>query len=153
MSNRALASDAKDFIHEAAGMMMLWGMPAMPARLFAYLLLQQEPASLDQIADELEMSKSTASVAARLLERYLLIRRQGERGTKRVYYEVSSSYVGFLLEEAQRLGAFGEFLKKRASVAPSKITVKRLKQMSGFFLGMQESMTEAVARLSAKIQD
>ena len=153
MSNKVLPAKTEEFIQEAAGMMMLWGMPAMPARIFGYLLLQSEPASLDQIAADLEMSKSTASVAARLLERYLLIRRQGERGTKRVFYEVSSSYVGFLLEEAQRLGAFGEFLHKRASVAPSKITVKRLKQMERFFLGMRDAMTTAVETLSAKIHD
>jgi len=52
------------------------------ARLYGYLLLSAEPVSLDRITSDLEISKSSASAAARLLEQYTLARRHGERGSK-----------------------------------------------------------------------
>jgi DNA-binding transcriptional regulator GbsR (MarR family) len=57
-----------------------------PLRL---LLLGAEPTSLNRIMTDLEISKSSASVAARLLEQYTPARRHGERGSKRASCEVS----------------------------------------------------------------
>jgi len=66
-----------------------WGCLRPRRRLYGYLLLSAEPVSLDRITSDLEISKSSASVAARLLEQYTLARRHGERGSKRALYEVS----------------------------------------------------------------
>lgn len=43
------------------------------------------------MAAELQMSKSGASVAGRLLETWALARRTGERGSRRVLYEASDN--------------------------------------------------------------
>jgi DNA-binding transcriptional regulator GbsR (MarR family) len=57
-----------------------------PLRL---LLLGAAPTSLHRIMTDFEISKSSASFAARLLEQYTPARRHGERGSQRALYEVS----------------------------------------------------------------
>ena len=52
------------FIEDMARLLMPSGVPQAAARLYGYLLLCPTPASLDQISDDLEISKSSASVAA-----------------------------------------------------------------------------------------
>ncbi len=46
----------------------------------------------------LETSKSSASVAARLLQMYTLACRHGERDGRRALYAVSDNYEGMLIE-------------------------------------------------------
>jgi DNA-binding transcriptional regulator GbsR (MarR family) len=53
------------------------------------LLLGPAPTSLNSIITDFEISKSSASFAARLLEQYTPARRHGERGSQRALYEVS----------------------------------------------------------------
>ena len=53
------------FIEDAARLLIPWGVPQTAARLYGYLLLCAEPVSLDRITADLEISKSSASVAAR----------------------------------------------------------------------------------------
>jgi DNA-binding transcriptional regulator GbsR (MarR family) len=67
----------------------LGGVPQAAARLYGYLLLFSEPVSLDRMTVDLGISKSSASVAARPLEKYRLALRHGERGSKRMRYEAS----------------------------------------------------------------
>jgi hypothetical protein len=83
MSNARRAEPDRHFIEDVARLLVLWGVPQTAARLYGYLLLKAEPVSLDCIAADREISKTSASVAARLLEQYTLVRRLGERGSKR----------------------------------------------------------------------
>lgn len=120
------------------------GVPQAAARLFGYLLLCAEPASLDQIAEDLEMSKSSASVAARLLEKYTLARRRGERGSKRALYEASENYEGILKEQERLLRAMADLLKAGAQGASSRAVRKRLEGMAEFYLVTLGAMETAM---------
>ena len=98
MSNKHLTGAERRFIEDAARLLVPWGVPQTAARLYGYLLLSAGPVSLDRITNDLEISKSSASVAARLLEQYTLTRRHGERGSKRALYAVSDNYEGMLTD-------------------------------------------------------
>ena len=77
--------------------MVLSGVPqtaARPVRLPA----AQHRAGLDCITTALETSKSSASVAARLLQMYTLACRHGERDGRGALYAVSDNYEGMLIE-------------------------------------------------------
>ena len=67
------------------------GFRETPARLYGYLLLSDAPVSLDRIVADLEISNSMARVLGYLLEMYTLVRRSGQRGTRRVLFERSGS--------------------------------------------------------------
>jgi len=141
-----LIESERRFIDEVARLMVPWGVPQTAARLYGYLLLSAEPVSLDRITVDLEVSKSSASVAARLLEKYTLARRQGERGSKRALYEVSDNYEQMLTEQNRLLQALADQLKAGASIAASGTVRNRLKEMVEFYLVTRQTMESALHR-------
>ncbi|MBZ9789774.1 hypothetical protein K9B32_06460 [Rhizobium sp. 3T7] len=79
LSNKS-RKDGQRFVEDVARLLAPWDVPPIAARLYRHLLLCP---SLDQITEDLGISKSCAGMAARLLEGYALARRHSERGTKR----------------------------------------------------------------------
>lgn len=119
-------------------------MPQTAARLYGYLLLSPDPVSLDQIAADLEISKSSASVASRLLEAYMLARRRGERASKRALYEASDNYQGMLVEQNRLLGAMADLLRKNTAAAGR--AGARLQGMADFYQVMRQATEAALAQ-------
>jgi DNA-binding transcriptional regulator GbsR (MarR family) len=98
-----LTDRERRFVEDAAQLLAPWGVPQAAARLYGYLLLSAKPVSLDRSASDLKISKSSASVAARQLERYRLAHRHGVRSSKRVLYEASDNYEEMLTEQNRLL--------------------------------------------------
>ena len=134
------------FIEDMARLLMPWGVPQAAARLYGYLLLRGMPTSLDQITVDLEISKSSASVAARLLEKYTLVRRHGESGSKRALYAVSENYEGILSEQKRMLHAMADLLQAGTRTAASEAAAQRLKVMSEFYETILEGMESALQK-------
>ena len=144
-SNESLTGPERRFVEDIARLLLPWGVPQMAARLYGFLLLRAEPVSLDRITADLEVSKSSASVAARLLEQYALARRHGERGSKRALYEVSENYEQMLTEQNRLLQGLAELLRTGSRLAASRRTRDRLAEMAEFYLAIRDAM-EATAR-------
>ena len=87
------------YIDDLARVLQPWGMPIGVARLYGYLLLQDKPVSLDEMCEQLQIAKSTASVSARELERSNLVKRHTVRGTKRVLYSVSEGNTALMQDK------------------------------------------------------
>jgi HTH-type transcriptional regulator, osmoprotectant uptake regulator len=145
-SNQSPTATGRRFIEDVARLLMPWGVPQTAARLYGYLLLSAEPVSLDRITTDLELSKSSASVAARLLEKYTLARRQSERGSKRALYEVSDNYEGMLTEQNRLLGALAELLRTGAKNVGSRTARARLEEMAEFYLVTRKAMESTLQR-------
>ncbi|MDB5533691.1 MAG: hypothetical protein JWO28_2006 [Hyphomicrobiales bacterium] len=150
MSNKNLNVTENRFIENAARLLVPWGVPQTAARLYGYLLLRAEPVSLDRITSDLEISKSSASVAARLLEQYMLARRHGERGSKRALYGVSDNYEGMLTEQNRLLDALAALFRTGATGAASETTRDRLEEMAEFYLTIRQAMETALQSWRAK---
>ena len=146
-SNKAPLADAeRRFVDDVARLLVPWGVPQTAARLYGYLLLCPAPVSLDRITADLEVSKSSASVAARLLEMYTLVRRHGERGSRRVLYEASDNYEGMLTARNRTLQSGAELLKAGARATASDTTRARLNEMAEFYEVTLEAMGSAFRR-------
>lgn len=145
LSNKHTKTEQR-FIEDVARLLMLWGVPQTAARLYGYLLLNAEPASLDRITSDLQISKSSASVAARLLEQYMLVNRHGERGSKRALYAVSENYEGMLTEQNRLLDGLAGLLRKGAGTVASEAVRDRLEDMAEFYLAMGQAMERALDR-------
>ena len=143
--NDGLIEAERRFIDDVARLLTPWGVPQTAARLYGYLLLGTEPVDLDRIAADLEISKSSASVAARLLEMYTLARRQGVRGSKRVLYEASDNYEGMLTGQNRMLQEGAALLRAGARDVASGKARARLEEMAEFYLVTRDAM-EAVLR-------
>src|SRR5215813_15326961 len=128
-SNMANKNERR-FVEDVARLLIPWGVPPVAARLYGYLLLCPRPVSLDQITTDLGISKSSASVAARLLESYTLARRHGEPGTKRALYAVADDYETMIRQQNRLLEALAGQLNAGAGIAPSKAVSARLEEMA-----------------------
>jgi DNA-binding transcriptional regulator GbsR (MarR family) len=151
MSNivKPLDAETSRFINEFASLYAPWGMPPAVARIYAYLLLSEEAASLDDIAEALDMAKSSVSVAARALEWAGLTRRYGERGSKRVRYAAAEDAAGWLAAKAAHLGTVGEMLQKKARTRLPATVRKRLANQASFYLEMRDSIDSRLRELKA----
>lgn len=139
------------FIDDAAALFMHWGMPQTEARLHAYLMLCAEPVSLDRIVEDLQMAKSSASVAARALEAYRLVQKHRVRGSKRVLYEASNNFSGRLARQSALLGTLGELIRERAPAVASGAAAARLRLLADFHLEMAEAMTATIRKHEAQL--
>ena len=145
MSNRP-RKDEQRFVEDVARLLIPWGVPPIAARLYGHLLLCPRPVSLDQITEDLGISKSSASVAARLLETYTLARRHSEPGTKRALYAVADDYEAMIQQQNRLLDALAGQLNAGAEIAESKAVSARLEEMADFYRVMRGAMEDAVGR-------
>jgi DNA-binding transcriptional regulator GbsR (MarR family) len=146
MSKRQSNQAEQRFIEDVARVLLPWGVPPIAARLYGYLLLCPRPASLDQITDDLSISKSSASVAARLLESYTLARRHPEAGTKRALYAATEDYDTMIRQQNGLLKALADQLNAGAKIASSRVVSARLDEMAAFYRVMRGAMEDAMGR-------
>ena len=132
------------FIEDLANLLTPWGVPPAPARLYGYLLLSPAPVSLDDIVSDLQISKSSASVAARLLEQYGLVRRQGSRGSRRIRYEPSDNFAGMLDAQNRLLAAMAARLSEGALATDAAVIRQRLERMAAFYRQTSEALAAAL---------
>lgn len=145
MSNFKPSQQDEAFLDAMAMLMAPWGWPRPVGRIYAYLLLREEPATLDEIAADLGMSKSNASVAARTLEHCGNARRQGEPGSRRIYYSVPSEFSGPFVEKAQLLDRQVRLFagqRERDITAP---VADRFVRISAFYTAMREAIEGVIA--------
>jgi HTH-type transcriptional regulator, osmoprotectant uptake regulator len=140
----SLAREEQRFVEDVARLLTPWGVPPVAARLYGYLLLCPRPVSLDQITKHLGISKSSASVAARLLESYTLSRRHHEPGTKRALYAVADDYEAMIRQQNQLLDALTGQLNAGAGIVASKEVNARLAEMAEFYRVMRGAMENAI---------
>ena len=138
-----LSPDAKS-IEELAAILLPMGLTPIEARIQALLTLHPEPLSLDELVEALNVSKSSASVAARELERHGSLQRFSEPGSKRIRYGIMDRGGGFLVAQVNFLGAFGSALHKQARAAQSRKTAARLKRMGDFYLRVRDALEGAI---------
>ncbi|HLH13082.1 MAG TPA: hypothetical protein VKV77_14550 [Methylovirgula sp.] len=144
--SKGRSGNERRFVEEVTRLLVPWGVPPAAARLYGYLLLCPRPVSLDQISEELGISKSSASVAAKLLESYTLARRHREPGTKRALYAVTEDYESMIRQQNRLLEAFAEQLNAGVRIAASKGVSARLGEMADFYLTLRSAMEDAMRR-------
>ncbi len=82
-----MAADTVQRFVEAWGAMgSLWGINRSVARVHALLMANEEPLSLDDIADQLQISKGNASMSLRELRTFGVVRQVEVPGDRRDFY-------------------------------------------------------------------
>ena len=64
------------------------GLPRIAGRMLGLLMVSAEPRSVDDLAEELQASRTSANTNARLLERLGAVERASKPGDRRDYYRV-----------------------------------------------------------------
>lgn len=92
--------ETRDFIESMGRQFEEDGAPRIAGRLFGFLMLQDEPCSLDDVAEQLQVSKGSASSNARMLEQLGIAERVTRAGDRRDYYQISPDIGERTLERA-----------------------------------------------------
>ncbi len=145
MSKSFLSEEHLRFIDELAALLSGWNMPNNAARLYGYLQLKNEPASLDEIARDLEISKSNAWAAARVLEQVANARRITERGSKRVSYVAGDDPGAPLRKQVELLGMMSELISSRKDKVAAGPARERMARLAMFHKDLQAAMDAVIA--------
>lgn len=89
------------------------GHPRIAGRMFAFLLLSSEPCSLDDLAEQLQVSKASVSTNARLLEAWGAVERVARPGDRRDYYQTADDiHVRMLERRLDRIQSMRELVQE-----------------------------------------
>src|SRR3989338_5938972 len=91
--NENLTNAQDVFLNEINQICSKFGLNNIMAQLYAILYLSDKPLSLDDMVDRLRISKGSASINIRALERYGAVRRVWIKGSRRDYYEAEADIV------------------------------------------------------------
>lgn len=123
-------SAQKRFVDDMGQQMVSWGLARTTGRIYAYLLLQPEPVSLDAIARDLRVAKSGASVSTRHLIGYGLASSTGEAGTRRLRYAANYDLAVVLAARTKQLHDFVLRLHQGAAAATAAGPRRQMRHMT-----------------------
>ena len=138
------------FIEDMGQLMVGWRIPRNTGRIYAYLLLQREPATLDEIAADLSIAKSGASVASRQLAQLGLARAVGQPGSRRKLYEALDNLESIIAARTAQMNDLVLRLRQGARVAPGGQGRKRLQTMADWCEELIEQFPLLVRRLDKR---
>jgi DNA-binding transcriptional regulator GbsR (MarR family) len=123
------------------------GQPPIAGRVFGLLLLSDGALSLHELAEELGVSKASASTNARLLAQYGVVEQVRRPGSRRDYYRVAPDL--FERSMAQRLGSWRRFTEaigegRRTLPLASPEVRHRLERYESAFTFMAEAIGRAL---------
>lgn len=133
--------------------MVGWGLPRNTGRIYGYLLLQSEPASLARVAAELGIAHSGVSVATRQLVQLGLARGTGQRGSKRLLYEALHNLDAIFAARTAMLVDLLARLRQGARVAPAGPGQRRLEEMADMVQEIYEELPALVRRIGERRQE
>ena len=133
------------FIEDFGQLFARYGLAATFGRVFGLLFISDRPLSLDDIAEQLGVSKSGVSVATRDLERLGVARRSGTPGTRRVLYEAADNMEPIFEAQFARIRQSLAILQQVRGAVPGERAGRRLERMSAlhqFWLDESQGIME-----------
>ena len=142
----------EEFVERMAVTLEGHGLPRIAGRLFAFLLVNGEAVSLDDLAEELQVSKASVSTNARLLEQLMILERSSSPGDRRDYYRMApDAWEGMLRRAEHKWNSMRVLLTAGAASLPDEMEEARARlieaeQFHLLMLDTVEGMLERWAR-------
>jgi DNA-binding transcriptional regulator GbsR (MarR family) len=141
-----------DFIESMGRQFEEDGAPRIAGRLFGFLMVQEEACSLDDVAEQLRVSKGSASSNARLLEQLGIAERVTRAGDRRDYYRISPDISERTLERAvQGIGSMLRRLRQGSESVSGRSPV--LRQRFDRAIAFHERAQQVVGDLLGQIRE
>jgi DNA-binding transcriptional regulator GbsR (MarR family) len=136
---------AAQFIEGMGQLFEADGFARISGRILGCLMLSAEARSLQELADELKVSRASVSNNTRLLEQLGALERVTLPGDRRDYYRIAEDVHDRMLEI--RLARFRSTRRllttaKRTKAARDVRVSERVKQFSSFFSHMEEAISQ-----------
>lgn len=131
------------------------GAPRIAGRMFGMVLLSPEPCSLDDLAEQLQVSKASVSTNARLLELWGAVERVTRPGDRRDYYQVADNiHVRMLERRLERIHQMQDLIREGrqgiSELAPE--VEERLRVIEVIHEHAEANITEALQQLRTCMQ-
>lgn len=146
LSNSKLTAEQRRFVDDFSALLTQWNMPITAARVYCYLQLMAEPVSLDEMAAELQVSKSNACTAAKMLESHGNACRVTERGTRRILYVAGDDPGAPLRKHVELLEKMAGMIRERSRMVASGGLRDRLEALADFDHDLKQAMASVIYR-------
>jgi DNA-binding MarR family transcriptional regulator len=144
IASSRLTEPQRRFIGDLAATLGVWSMSFNAARLYGYLQICNEPVSLDDIAQDLEISRSHAFSAAKQLEQAGNARRLGERGSKRVRFVAGGDPGLPLRRQTEALGRLAALITTSREDVCDGPAAERLAHLAQFHRDLKAAMERVI---------
>lgn len=128
------------------------GAPRISGRILGLLLLSPDECSLDDIAEQLQVSKGSISTNARLLETWGAVERTSRPGDRRDYYRAADDMQGRMLERRlERMRQLRELIadgQRTVTIAAPEVRM-RLRTINEFHAHCIQSMEQGLKQMRA----
>ncbi len=122
-----MRKDVERFVEKAG---VLWendGLPRIAGRIFGLMLISDEALSLDEIAEDLGVSKASVSTDTRLLERLGFIERISKAGDRKDYYQQTErSFERAIAQRIRRMHELESLIETGRELAVTRAVRERL---------------------------
>lgn len=126
------------------------GLPRIAGRIFAYLLLTPGECSLEDLADELGVSRASVSTDARRLAQLGILERRSKPGDRRDYYTVSpDAFRSFIRSRLDSMLQFQQVIDASHELAETEEVAERLVAWDVAHRAMVRALEQVVADLEA----
>lgn len=129
------------------------GMPLSAGRVFGLLLISEKPLTLEEIANSLQISKASVSIATRMWENADMVKRVTVRGERKIHYKMSVESWPYMFQyKAKTLTYMGELAKEGLTLVPedAKNARENLEMMKEFFDFMADEFDDLVDKWLAR---
>lgn len=119
------------------------GFPRIAGRIIGALLLAEGPYSLDELAEELQVSKASVSTNARAMERIGLVERASEPGDRRDFYRISENpWAQMFAQVRRRMQSTHDVLAAGCEALPPRLETgrRRLEEWKRYYAFMLDRM-------------
>jgi len=140
-----MESALQQFIEEMGLYFESEGSPRIAGRLYAFLLLQEEPRSLDDLTAGLQVSKASVSSNARLLEHHGLVQRVATPGDRRDFYVATPDPTRSIELRLAGVRRFARLLEEVTPAVPARTSAVR-DRLEGML-----SVTDEIVRLLSDV--
>lgn len=135
------------FLEDMGTFFVGYGLAPSIGRMWGYLMLAEEPVSLDRIADDVGISKSGASTTARVLETWGMARRIHQPGSRRLLIEAAPATTLLADVGMAQVRRLVKTLADGEAVAPPGIAKARVSELAAFMRTYLELVREALGQL------
>jgi predicted transcriptional regulator len=136
-----LSPAQRRFVDDIGQAFARYGLPLTIGRVFGLLLINNEPLSLDDMAAQLQVSKTATSVAARDLERIGAVRRLATPGSRRIVYEADDTMEPIIEAQFARMRHMLMLLQRSDGILPPGRAMQRLRNLQELYeFSLRESV-------------
>ncbi|MBW4717278.1 GbsR/MarR family transcriptional regulator [Saccharothrix obliqua] len=121
------------FVAALGDLLASWHLPRATGRVYGQLLLNADPVTLDDLGQDLKLSKGAVSTAVRELVSWGLARTIPQPGSRRLLVEAAGGFERLLAASHARTRTFVDTLRDGARLADADHARARLTEVADFF--------------------